>query len=81
VFEEVGWTGFATPWLQRRYSAVTTGLIVGVIWGVWHLLQGLWIAGTYAGSLPVTTFITAGFVVGIAQLRWSTARTSGEEDG
>jgi membrane protease YdiL (CAAX protease family) len=68
VFEEVGWTGFATPRLRRRYSVVTTGLIVGVMWGAWHLLQGLWIGGTYAGSLPVATFVTVSFFVGIAQL-------------
>ena len=33
VFEEVGWTGFATPRLRRRYGVMTTGLIVGIMWG------------------------------------------------
>jgi membrane protease YdiL (CAAX protease family) len=49
VLEEVGWTGFAVPRLRLRYSALTTGLIVGVFWGAWHLLQQLAISGTYAG--------------------------------
>jgi membrane protease YdiL (CAAX protease family) len=68
VFEEVGWTGFATPMLRRRYGVVTTGLIVGVVWGAWHLLQGLWSAGTYAGSLPLAVFVPVSFLIGIAQL-------------
>lgn len=36
IMEELGWTGFAVPTLRRRYGVVTTGLIVGVLWGVWH---------------------------------------------
>ena len=53
VLEEIGWTGFAVPRLRRRYGVVTTGLIVGVLWGAWHFLQGLFISGTYAGVLPL----------------------------
>jgi uncharacterized protein len=33
IFEELGWTGFAIPRLRLRYSIVTTGLIVGSLWG------------------------------------------------
>ena len=39
IFEELGWTGFAVPTLLRlRYGVLSTGLIVGVPWAVWHLL-------------------------------------------
>ena len=68
VLEEVGWTGFAVPRLRRRYGVVATGLIVGVLWGAWHLLQGLWVGGTYAGSLPVAVFVPLSFFAGMAQL-------------
>jgi len=34
--EELGWTGFLTPRLQTRYNALTTSLIRGVLWGLWH---------------------------------------------
>jgi len=40
-FEELGWTGFAVPKMRLRYGPVTTGLIVGVVWGAWHLLVNL----------------------------------------
>jgi len=68
VFEELGWTGFALPRLRRRYGVFSTGLILGVVWGAWHLLQGLWIGGTYAGSLPLAVFVPLSFIVGTAQL-------------
>jgi membrane protease YdiL (CAAX protease family) len=38
--EEIGWTGFATPRLLRRFGALRGGLILGVLWGSWHLLGG-----------------------------------------
>jgi membrane protease YdiL (CAAX protease family) len=36
IFEEVGWTGFATPELRKDFGVLATGLIMGVLWGVWH---------------------------------------------
>jgi uncharacterized protein len=34
-FEELGWTGFAIPQLRTRHGIVTTGVIVGLLWGAW----------------------------------------------
>lgn len=36
VLEELGWTGFVTPRLRLRYGILTTGLVMGLLWGVWH---------------------------------------------
>jgi len=57
IFEEVGWTGFAVPRLRKRYSILTTGIVVGVLWGGWHLLQQLYISGTYTGGVPLTLYL------------------------
>jgi membrane protease YdiL (CAAX protease family) len=54
IFEELGWTGFATPTLLRRmrYGVLGTGLIVGVLWGVAHFPLYYWGAsGDLSGAL------------------------------
>lgn len=37
LFEELGWRGFALPILQKKYSALLSAIIIGLIWGLWHL--------------------------------------------
>lgn len=51
--EEPGWTGFAIPRLRRRYTVLNTGLIVGFIWGVWHVLPTYWGSGDSSGALSL----------------------------
>lgn len=58
-FEELGWTGFATPALRRRHSVLATGLVVGVLWGAWHFLVTLWGSGTPSGALSLELFLPA----------------------
>jgi membrane protease YdiL (CAAX protease family) len=35
--EELGWRGFAQPELQEQYGGLRAAVIVGVLWGSWHL--------------------------------------------
>jgi membrane protease YdiL (CAAX protease family) len=37
IFEETGWTGFATPQFRERRGILGSGLSIGLLWGLWHL--------------------------------------------
>lgn len=36
LLEEIGWTGFAFPHLQKKFSSIASGIILGLLWGFWH---------------------------------------------
>lgn len=54
--EELGWRGYLQPRLLRQFTPLTTSLIIGVIWGVWHY-------PLYVHSIFSTVSGTAGFVL------------------
>lgn len=56
--EEVAWRGFALPRLQARYSALVSALIVGALWGLWHLPL-LFNAGNTMSTYPLLPFLLA----------------------
>jgi len=56
-FEELGWTGFALPRLQSRYSALACGLILGILWAFWHIMADFWGNRATLGIYWLPTFI------------------------
>jgi uncharacterized protein len=68
--EEFGWRGVALPLLQRRFAPLWSSLILGLIWGLWHLPafflsgspQSAWSFGPFfIGALAITVILTAVF--------------------
>lgn len=68
--EEIGWRGFALPILQRHMVPFLAGLVLGIIWAIWHLpafmLSGTPQAGWdflpfFAGSVACSLILTAFF--------------------
>ena len=37
VGEEFGWRGYALPKLQNKFGPLKASLVIGIIWGIWHL--------------------------------------------
>jgi uncharacterized protein len=56
VGEEVGWRGYALPNLLARVSPVAASLILGVLWGVWHL-PTFFVPGAPQYGLPIPAFV------------------------
>lgn len=56
-FEELGRTGFAVPELRLRHGVLTTGLIVGLLWGAWHFLVAFWGSSGPAGAFSLALFL------------------------
>jgi membrane protease YdiL (CAAX protease family) len=57
LMEEPGWTGFSVPRLRLQYSFLSTGLITGILWGVWHFLPTYWGSGDSSGALDLLLFL------------------------
>jgi len=56
LWEEVGWRGFALPGMQRLHGPVVGTVILGALWGLWHLP---FFFGPLARTGPEATFISA----------------------
>jgi CAAX protease family protein len=55
LFEEIGWTGFATPRLMPR--GITAILFLGLFWGLWHFLPTWWGSAEAFGTASVPLFM------------------------
>jgi hypothetical protein len=53
--EEFGWRGFAQPLLQRKFAPAWAALIIGIVWGFWHLPAFL-LSGTQQSAWSFSAF-------------------------
>lgn len=54
--EEFGWRGYLTPALTARFDWRVASLLVGVVWGLWHLPLFL-VGGSVQSEMPVFFFL------------------------
>src|SRR5215211_263620 len=77
-FEEIGWRGFALPRLQRLYGPLVGSIVLGALWGLWHLplfLIPSW--DTPHGSLlDIALFVTWAVAITIV-ITWVFNNTKG----
>jgi membrane protease YdiL (CAAX protease family) len=62
--EEFGWRGYALPRLQTRFSALVSSLILGFMWGAWHLPY-FWIGEEIIYQQPVWGLMLSAILVSI----------------
>jgi membrane protease YdiL (CAAX protease family) len=74
--EELGWRGFALPRMAERLGLAKASLVLGVIWGCWHL-PVFFIPGVdkYGQSFPVYLLQVVALSVAAAWLYWRTHRS------
>ena len=77
--EEFGWRGMAQPILQRHMAPLWAGMIIGTIWGIWHLpaffLSGMVFAGWgffpfLLGNITLAVLVTPIFNSSRGSLFW-----------
>jgi uncharacterized protein len=85
--EEFGWRGYAMPALTARWGWRAASLVIGIVWGLWHLPL-FFIAGTAQSMISAPMFmvnILAGSVIfgwlfeltrGASSPRWSCTHRS-----
>ena len=65
--EEIGWTGFATPKMQLKHSALTVGILLGVLHSLWHVAPDYLTASAARGVYWTPHF--AMFLVAMTAMR------------
>ena len=58
IGEEFGWRGFAQPRLQSRYGALAASVMVGLVWGTFHL----WIMPICPHCLSLTDVVVTQYL-------------------
>jgi NADH dehydrogenase len=72
--EELGWRGFMLPMLRRRHGVLVASLLVGAVWGPWHL--PVLLSGPSTDQRPVVQFLV--WVLAASVLHtWLYERTGG----
>jgi len=67
--EEIGWRGFMLPQLNKKHSLFISSLIVGIIWGIWHM--------RFQIGLPAFGLFVVGVICFSFLISWLCSKTKG----
>ena len=60
--EEFGWRVFLQPYLQTRLRVLTSSIIVGLLWALWHV--GIFAAGPWFALLFIVSAVSISVIIG-----------------
>lgn len=67
-FEEIGWMGYAFPKMQRQRDALSAGVLLGVLWGLWHAVAGYLGTAEQLGSYWLPHYLAL-WIAGMTAMR------------
>lgn len=73
--EELGWRGFVLPGLQAKHSALGASLLIGPVWGLWHL--PLWLTGRESHPIYLFPVFVASVICLSVLCTWMYNNTGG----
>ena len=62
--EELGWRGFALPRLLRRFNPFIASLLLGAVWGIWHL-PSFFVSGLPQAGLQIPLFLLGALALSV----------------
>ena len=62
--EEFGWRGVAQPLMQRLIAPFWAAIVIGIIWGLWHL-PAFFLSGTPQSAWSFMPFFTASIALSV----------------
>jgi membrane protease YdiL (CAAX protease family) len=77
--EELGWRGLALPVLQRHMAPIWAALLIGTVWGLWHMpafylsgtVQSQWgFAPFFIGNICLSMIVTPIFNASRGSILW-----------
>jgi len=75
IAEELGWRGYAQPLLQNKYNPISSGLCIGILWGLWHIPLIIFLPKAI-GNMPPLIYIPLMTAMGVI-FSWLYNRTKG----
>ncbi|MCP4299765.1 MAG: CPBP family intramembrane metalloprotease [Gammaproteobacteria bacterium] len=63
IGEEAGWRGYLLPKLLEKFSALTASIIVGFLWGIWHL--PIYISEIFSSVSGAASFVISTIFISI----------------
>lgn len=67
VLEELGWRGYVLDRLQEKYSSLNSSIILGIVWGFWHL-PAFFLPGGALSAMPFGSFTFWLYMITIIEL-------------
>jgi membrane protease YdiL (CAAX protease family) len=75
--EETGWRGFAVPEMLKTRSFLSTALVIGLLWAMWHIPSMFFIDSYRQMGIAMFPMFTIAIVCGSIFLAWLYRATGG----